>query len=58
MSYKKQYLIPTDKKTGKWSNITTNVLCDIMTDNSVGSELERFIKVKISINASYLICNT
>jgi len=34
-----------DKKTGKWSNITTQVLCDIMTNAKFGSELERFVKV-------------
>jgi len=34
-----------DKKNGKWSNITTQVLCDIMTDSKFGSELEKFVKV-------------
>jgi len=34
-----------DKKTGKWSNITTKSLCDIMTNNTLGSELQRFVRV-------------
>ena len=37
-----------DKKTGKWSNITTKSLCDIMTNNTLGSELQRFVRVRYS----------
>ena len=46
MSYIFFYYLMLDKKTGKWANITTKSLCDIMTNNTLGSELQRFVRVR------------